>query len=57
MILPGDGHHERPELIAPTPTSNIFGYRFIAFSSSIAIALFGFIVWGHHMFTSAVSPS
>ena len=26
-----------------------FGYTFIAFSS-IAIAVFGFLVWGHHLF-------
>ncbi len=33
---------------------NIFGYKFIAFSS-LAIALFGFLVWGHHMFVSGQS--
>ncbi|WP_165223147.1 cytochrome c oxidase subunit I [Aquisphaera insulae] len=32
----------------------IFGYRFIAFSS-MAIAIFGFLVWGHHMFVSGQS--
>ncbi|MBO0236699.1 cbb3-type cytochrome c oxidase subunit I, partial [Vibrio parahaemolyticus] len=32
----------------------IFGYEFIAFSS-IAIAVFGFLVWGHHMFVSGQS--
>jgi cytochrome c oxidase subunit 1 len=32
----------------------LFGYSFIAFSS-IAIALLGFLVWGHHMFTSGQS--
>src|SRR5439155_3959551 len=32
----------------------IFGYRFIAFSS-IAIAVLGFLVWGHHMFVSGQS--
>ncbi len=32
----------------------IFGYRFIAFSS-IAIAIFSFLVWGHHMFVSGQS--
>lgn len=31
-----------------------FGYRFIALSS-IAIAVFGFLVWGHHMFVSGQS--
>ncbi len=32
----------------------IFGYRMIAYSS-VAIALFGFLVWGHHMFTSGMA--
>ncbi len=32
----------------------IFGYYFIAFSS-LAIAVFGFLVWGHHMFVSGQS--
>jgi cytochrome c oxidase subunit 1 len=32
----------------------IFGYRFIAYSS-IAIAVLGFLVWGHHMFVSGQS--
>jgi cytochrome c oxidase subunit 1 len=32
----------------------IFGYKSIAFSS-IAIALIGFLVWGHHMFVSGQS--
>ncbi len=32
----------------------VFGYSFIAFSS-LAIALLGFLVWGHHMFTSGQS--
>src|SRR5690606_36425839 len=33
----------------------IFGYGFVAFSS-IAIAFLGFLVWGHHMFTSGQTP-
>ena len=32
----------------------IFGYRAIAFSS-VAIAIVGFLVWGHHMFISGQS--
>jgi cytochrome c oxidase subunit 1 len=32
----------------------IFGYKAIA-ASSLAIALFGYLVWGHHMFTSGMS--
>jgi len=49
MILPGMGIIS--ELIATFSRKTIFGYRFIAFSS-VAIALIGFLVWGHHMFTS-----
>ena len=32
----------------------IFGYSFVAFSS-LAIAVFGFIVWAHHMFVAGIS--
>ena len=53
MILPGMGIIS--ELIAVHSHKHIFGYRFIAFSS-VAIAIFGFLVWGHHMFTSGQSP-
>jgi cytochrome c oxidase subunit 1 len=42
------------ELVSVFSHKHIFGYRFIAFSS-IAIAIFSFLVWGHHMFTS-MSP-
>ena len=42
------------ELIAVYSRKRIFGYSFIAFSS-VAIALLGFLVWGHHMFTSGQS--
>jgi len=52
MILPGLGVIS--ELITCFARKTIFGYKFIAFSS-IAIALFGFLVWGHHMFVSGQS--
>lgn len=52
MLLPGMG--VMSELIATFSRKNIFGYKFVAFSS-IAIAVFGFLVWGHHMFTSSQS--
>jgi cytochrome c oxidase subunit 1 len=52
MILPSMGVVS--ELIANMTRKNIFGYKFVAFSS-IAIAVFGFLVWGHHMFTSSQS--
>ncbi|MCI0650407.1 MAG: cbb3-type cytochrome c oxidase subunit I [Planctomycetes bacterium] len=53
MILPAMGVVS--ELIAVHSHRHIFGYRFIAWSS-VAIAMFSFIVWGHHMFTSTMSP-
>ncbi|MEO1614853.1 MAG: cbb3-type cytochrome c oxidase subunit I [Planctomycetota bacterium] len=53
MILPAFGIIS--ELISVHSHKRIFGYRFIAYSS-IAIALLGFLVWGHHMFTSGMSP-
>src|SRR5207253_3796202 len=31
-----------------------FGYRFVAFAS-VAIAVLGFLVWGHHMFVAGES--
>jgi len=52
MILPAMGVIS--ELISVFSRKHIFGYRFIAFSS-VAIAAFGFLVWGHHMFTSGQS--
>jgi cytochrome c oxidase subunit I len=52
MILPSMGVVS--EIITCFSRKGIFGYTFIAFSS-IAIALFGFLVWGHHMFTSTQS--
>lgn len=52
MILPAMGIIS--ELISVFSRKHIFGYRFIAYSS-IAIAVFGFLVWGHHMFVSGQS--
>ena len=52
MVLPGMGVVS--ELISNFSRTKIFGYEFIAFSS-IAIAVFGFLVWGHHMFVSGQS--
>jgi cytochrome c oxidase subunit 1 len=53
MVLPGMGVIS--ELIANFSRKAPFGYSFIAFSS-IAIAAFGFLVWGHHLFVSSQSP-
>ncbi len=52
MILPGMGVVS--ELVACFAYRRIFGYIFVAFAS-IAIALLGFFVWGHHMFVSGQS--
>jgi cytochrome c oxidase subunit 1 len=54
MILPGMAVIS--EIISVFSRKHIFGYKFIAISS-IAIALFGFFVWGHHMFTSGQSTA
>lgn len=52
MVLPSMGVVS--ELIANFARKNVFGYKFVAFAS-LAIAVFGFLVWGHHMFTSSQS--
>ena len=52
MIVPGFGVIS--EVIACFARKRIFGYSFVAFSS-LAIALLGFLVWGHHMFTTGQS--
>jgi cytochrome c oxidase subunit 1 len=52
MILPAMG--VMSEVIATFCRREIFGYRFVA-ASSVAIALIGFLVWGHHMFPNGQS--
>ncbi len=52
MILPAMGVIS--ELVAAFSRKRIFGYSFVAFSS-LAIAVLGFLVWGHHMFLSGQS--
>jgi cytochrome c oxidase subunit 1 len=52
MILPGMG--VMSELVAAVSRKQIFGYSFVAFSS-LAIAVLGFLVWGHHLFVSSQS--
>jgi cytochrome c oxidase subunit 1 len=52
MVLPGMGVVS--ELVACFSRKRIFGYRFIAMAS-MAIAVIGFLVWGHHMFVSSQS--
>ena len=53
MIVPGLGIIS--ELIGAFSKKRLFGYNFIA-GSSLAIAVLGFLVWGHHMFISNQSP-
>ena len=53
MILPPMGVIS--EVIACFSRKNIFGYSFVAFSS-LAIAIFGFLVWAHHLFVAGISP-
>ena len=52
MILPGFGVIS--EIIPCFARKKIFGYSAVAFSS-IAIAVFGFLVWAHHMFIAGIS--
>ncbi len=52
MILPGMAVIS--EVISTFSRKRIFGYTAVAFSS-VAIAIFGFFVWEHHMFIMGVS--
>ena len=52
MLLPGMAVIS--ELVTCFSRNPPFGYRFIAMAS-IAIAVFSFLVWGHHMFLSGQS--
>ena len=52
MILPGMGVVS--EIIPCFSRKPLFGYKFVAWCS-IAIAVIGFFVWGHHMFVSGQS--
>src|SRR3954471_3096213 len=52
MILPAMGVIS--ELVAAGTHKPVFGYSFVAFAS-LAIAVLGFLVWGHHMFVAGQS--
>src|SRR5205823_8750076 len=52
MILPGMAVIS--EVVTCFSRKSIFGYSFVAFSS-IAIAVLGFLVWGHHLFVAGQS--
>jgi cytochrome c oxidase subunit 1 len=52
MILPAMGVIS--EVLSAFSKRRVFGYHFVAFSS-LAIAIIGFLVWGHHMFSTGQS--
>ena len=52
FVLPGLGVIS--ELLPVFARKPLFGYRWIAMSS-LGIALVGFVVWAHHMFTSGMN--
>jgi cytochrome c oxidase subunit I len=52
MVLPGMGVIN--ELISTFSRKPIYGYGFVA-ASSMALAVIGFLVWGHHLFVSTQS--
>ncbi len=52
MIVPGMGVIN--EILATFSRRAIVGYMFVAMSS-LALALLGFLVWGHHLFVSGMS--
>jgi len=54
MILPAMGLVS--EIIPTFSKKNIFGYGPIAMSS-LAIAFVGYLVWGHHMFSTGISDT
>ncbi len=53
MVLPAMGLIS--EIFPILSKKPVFGYKAIA-GSSMGITFFGFLVWGHHMFTSGMSP-
>jgi cytochrome c oxidase subunit 1 len=54
MVLPAMGIVS--EVLPVFARKPIFGYKMIAYST-VAIAVLGFIVWAHHMFTAGISPA
>src|SRR5450759_303125 len=52
MVLPSMGVVS--EIVAAFCRKQIFGYKFVAFAS-MAIAVLGFLVWGHHLYVSGQS--
>ncbi|MBF0506394.1 MAG: cytochrome c oxidase subunit I [Nitrospirae bacterium] len=54
MVLPAMGIIS--EVVPVFARKVIFGYRVVAYSA-LAIASVGYLVWGHHMFTSGMSDT
>jgi cytochrome c oxidase subunit 1 len=54
MVLPAMGIIS--EILPAFSRRTIFGYKAIAISS-MAIAVVGYLVWGHHMFTAGISDT
>jgi len=54
FVLPGLGVIS--ELLPVFARKPLFGYRWVALSS-LGIALVGFLVWAHHMFTSGMADA
>jgi cytochrome c oxidase subunit 1 len=52
MVLPGMAAIS--EIIPCFSRKRLFGYKAVAFSS-LGIAVYGFFVWGHHMFITGIS--
>jgi cytochrome c oxidase subunit 1 len=52
MVLPAMGVIS--EVVSVFSRKPVFGYGFVAFAS-VAIAVLGFLVWGHHLFVSTQS--
>ena len=52
MILPGMAVIS--EVVACFSRKRVFGYTFVA-GASLAIAVIGFLVWGHHLFVTGLS--
>lgn len=52
MVLPGMGVIS--EIVSVFSRKRVYGYEFVAFAS-VAIAVLGFLVWGHHLFVSTQS--
>jgi len=52
MILPSMG--VVTEVVPCFSRKRVFGYKFVALAS-ISIAVFGFLVWAHHMFVAGIS--